>query len=323
VIKRERWVVAGVLAVVTVVGSVGVLTTNAHRSARATSDAITTSAKLPSNSAASTTTLPTASGDGGTTVAVTDAKQGNSTKKPGKTAGNVTVQDSPKAKATTKPKAKTSTPVGKATGKVQGTGRIKFGVNYPGVATFYGATGGGSCMFDTTSNLMVTAMNITDYDTANACGDYLKVTGPGGNSITVRVVDSCPECAVGQLDLSAQAFAKLATPSTGRIKISWHLLSPSLSGPVSYQYKSGSSQWWCGIQVRNHRNPVRSLELKVNGSWKNITRLGYNYFISADGSGCGSSIRITDIYGHQLTDTGLKVSPDVIQKGHAQFAGVS
>jgi expansin (peptidoglycan-binding protein) len=201
----------------------------------------------------------------------------------------------------------------------RGDGRIVFGRTYTGTGTFYAATGAGSCLFDASADLMVAAMNQQDYADAQACGARLAVTGPNGKTIAVRVVDRCPECPVGALDLSQQAFTQLAPASAGTITISWTLLSPALRGPVAYVYKEGSSGSWCGIQVRNHRNPVRTLELKVGGSWKTLPRQDYNYFESATGAGCGGAIRITDIYGHQLTDTGIAIRPGVEQAGLAQF----
>jgi expansin (peptidoglycan-binding protein) len=166
---------------------------------------------------------------------------------------------------------------------------------------------------------MIAAMNHTDYENSQACGDYLTVTGPSGTSISVKIVDQCPECQPGDIDLSPEAFATLAAPSVGRIPISWKLQSPQLAGPVAYVYKTGSSQWWCGIQVRNHRNPVRTLETLVGSTWQNVPRLDYNYFVSASGAGCGSQLRITDIYGNQLVDSGIAIRPDEVQPGHAQF----
>jgi expansin len=201
----------------------------------------------------------------------------------------------------------------------KGSGRIRFGTTYRGRATFYDADGGGNCSYPPSGDLMVGAMNQRDYANSQACGAYLAVTGPRGNTITIRVVDRCPECPPGAIDLSAQAFAKLADPSAGRISIRWRLVGPTLKGPVSYVYKTGSSRYWCGIQVRNHRNPVRSLAVLVNGTWKSLPRFDYNYFLSETGAGCGSRIRVTDIVGHQLTDSGIRVLPGQVQKGHVQF----
>jgi expansin (peptidoglycan-binding protein) len=206
-----------------------------------------------------------------------------------------------------------------ASGPTLGAGRIQYGPVYTGEGTFYGATGEGNCSYEATTDRMIAAMNQTDYQNSQACGAYVAVTGPSGASVTVKIVDRCPECKPGDIDLSAEAFAKLAAPSAGRIKISWTLLSPALSGPISFKYKDGSTTYWCAIQVRNHRNPVRSLEVQVGSAWKSLPRQDYNYFLSADGTGCGNPLRVTDIYGHQLVESGMAIKPGVVQPGTGRF----
>ncbi|MGW0838614.1 hypothetical protein ACWD26_00315 [Streptomyces sp. NPDC002787] len=54
-------------------------------------------------------------------------------------------------------------------------------------------------------------------------------------------------------------------------------------------------------------------------TWRQLPRQGYHYFVSADGIGCGSDIRVTDIHGRTLTDTGVTLTPDVDQPDRAQF----
>ncbi|KUO14685.1 hypothetical protein AQJ91_45530 [Streptomyces dysideae] len=196
--------------------------------------------------------------------------------------------------------------------------RVQPGLTYSGEGTFYGATGVGNCLYDATSDIGIAALNHTDYDNSRMCGAYLKVKGPRGE-ITVKIVDRCPECAPGDIDLGERAFARIADPVAGRVPITWQLVSPDIGGPVAYRYKEGSSQWWCGIQVRNHRNPVATLEVRTGSTWRQLPRYEYNYFVSENGTGCGSDIRITDIHGQTLTDTGITITPNVDQPGRAQF----
>jgi expansin (peptidoglycan-binding protein) len=202
-------------------------------------------------------------------------------------------------------------------------GRIQPRVTYRGVATFYDAgDGGGACLYGPSSDLMVAAMNHTDYESAKACGAYVLVRASNGVAVTVRITNECPlPCAPGQLDLSAQAFGKLANRSLGRIPVTWRLLSPSISGTMSIRYKTGSSRWWCGIQMISHRNPVALLEVRTSNGWRQLPRTDYNYFISAYGSGCGGTIRVTDIYGERLAINGIALRPDVVQPTGVQFAG--
>jgi expansin (peptidoglycan-binding protein) len=109
-------------------------------------------------------------------------------------------------------------------------------------------------------------------------------------------------------------------PSLGRIPITWSLLSPSTSGTLSIRYKTGSSRWWCAVQVIGHRNPVARLEVRAGGGWRQLSRTEYNYFLSDQGGGCGGAIRITDIYGEVLVLNGIALRPDAVQPTRVQFA---
>ncbi|WP_369244500.1 expansin EXLX1 family cellulose-binding protein [Streptomyces sp. R41] len=227
----------------------------------------------------------------------------------------------PKASATTSTPQSSATPR-RAPATASLAGRIRPKVTYQGVATVYKAgTGDGACSYGPSSDMMIAAMNTTDYETSKACGAYVLVRAANGASVTVRITNECPlPCAPGQLDLSEQAFAKLAAPSTGRIAITWSLLSPSTSDTISIRYKTGSSPYWCAIQAIGHRNPLARLEVRTSSGWRQLTRTGYNYFLSPDGSGCGGAIRITDIYGERLTINGITLRPEAVQPTRLQFA---
>jgi expansin (peptidoglycan-binding protein) len=94
---------------------------------------------------------------------------------------------------------------------------------YAGQATYYAADGTGACGFKATPNdLDVAAMNGSQYK-KSWCGQCVLVTGPNG-MVKVRIVDLCPGCAYGGLDLSEQAFASIAALSAGRVKITWHFV---------------------------------------------------------------------------------------------------
>lgn len=243
--------------------------------------------------------------------------------KPSKSPSPSASKTSPSATPTTepaRPKPAATRQAGSASAQL--AGRIRPGVDYDGVATFYdaGTGGGGACSFGPSDDVMTAAMNTTDYEVSKACGAFVRVRAAGGAAVTVRITNECPSpCKPGQLDLSAQAFAKLAAPSRGQIPITWSLLSPATSDPLSIRYKTGSSQYWCGIQVIGHRNPVARLEVRAGGGWTPLPRTEYNYFLSEQGAGCGGALRITDIYGERLTVEGITVRPDVVQPAGAQF----
>jgi expansin len=192
---------------------------------------------------------------------------------------------------------------------------------HSGEATYYAATGDGNCMFGPSpSDLMVCAMNNTEYNASSVCGASIRVKGRLGE-ITLRIVDRCPECPVGNIDLSKEAFAKIDDTIRGRVPVIWWYVESQVTGPIKYRVKTGSNAWWIGIQVLNHRTPVVKLEAFYNGAWVNIPRMDYNYFVYAGGLGPGPfTLRVTDFYGRQLVDSNVPLAPDTITSGQANFA---
>jgi expansin (peptidoglycan-binding protein) len=189
-----------------------------------------------------------------------------------------------------------------------------------GEGTYYDADGTGACSFDASpDDLMVAAINAPDFADAAWCGACLEVTGPMG-SVTVRVVDECPGCAHGDLDLSPQAFEKLAPLSAGRISIMWHEVACNVSGPIAYHFKDGANAYWTALQIRNHRYPIAKVEAMAGSAYEDIPRVDYNYFVDASGLGPGPyTLRVTDTRGHVLDDTGVPLGDDATRQGTAQF----
>ena len=118
----------------------------------------------------------------------------------------------------------------------------------------------------------------------------------------------------------AKAFDRLGARSRGEIPITWRLVSPPSPKSISLRYKTGSSRYWCGIQVLDHRNPVARLEVRAGSGWKQLPRADYNYFLSENGTGCGGAVAVTDIHGERLVVDPLPIKPDVVQPTSLQFA---
>lgn len=134
-----------------------------------------------------------------------------------------------------------------------------------GIITYYDATGAGACSFSPSpQNLMVAAMNAEQWDGSAVCGSYVEVNGPQG-SIVVRIVDLCPECKSGHLDLSREAFAVIANPIDGRVAVTWRSVSPELSGPVAYHSKTAATSGGrrCKYAIIATRSRVSSIETKA------------------------------------------------------------
>jgi expansin (peptidoglycan-binding protein) len=194
-------------------------------------------------------------------------------------------------------------------------------VSAMGEATYYDANGAGNCSFDPSpGDPMVAALNGPDYDHAAWCGACLAVSGPLGD-VVVRVVDQCPRCKHGDLDLSREAFARLAPLSAGRVRIAWHEVACPVSGPVEYQIKAGSNAHWIAIQVRNHRYAIGKLEARgAGGAYEALARADYNYFVASTGLGAGPyALRVTDVHGQALEDSAIELGPAGPRSGAAQF----
>ncbi|HEY3353951.1 MAG TPA: expansin EXLX1 family cellulose-binding protein [Polyangia bacterium] len=191
---------------------------------------------------------------------------------------------------------------------------------HTGEATYYTfADGTGNCSFPATpADLMLGAMNHVDYAASAVCGGCVRLTGPN-DTITIRIVDQCPECPQGNIDLSPQAFERIAALSAGRVAISWQYVSCGVTGPIVYHFKEGSNQWWTAVQIRDSRNRIATVEYRAaGGAYEAVPRLDYNYFVAASGMGPGPyAFRVTDVYGHVLEDTGIPF----VEAGDAAGAG--
>ena len=171
-------------------------------------------------------------------------------------------------------------------------------------------------------NLDVAAINDAQYAVSSVCGACAEVTGPKG-SLTVRIVDRCPGCKRGDLDLSRQAFAKIAVPAEGRVPIEWRLVSCAVAGPFTYDFAPGSSRYWLGLQVRNARVPVKALEWHSDGKWKPFELQNHNYFVVSSEVEAGPlRLRITGWEGQQVEDTLAAIKDKGSLVGKAQFAEV-
>jgi len=192
-----------------------------------------------------------------------------------------------------------------------------------GLITYYDADGRGNCLYDASpQNMGVAAIWIGQFQESAICGACAEVEGPKG-TLRVRIVDSCPDCTTpGHLDLSREAFAKIADPVAGRVNVRWRLVTCDIQGPLRYRFKEGSSQYWTGIQVFNHRVPVTKLEYWKNSAWVAVKRESYNYFVEPKGMGTGQlKLRVTGLDGQVLEDTlpGIVGDNSKIFDGSAQF----
>ena len=197
------------------------------------------------------------------------------------------------------------------------------GIVHTGEGTFYGGGYEGGCaMLDPVSrDYWIVAMNLEDYADARLAGAYLEVTGELG-TIKMLVTDLLPEGKKGDLDLYTDAFPLIAPVEKGRVPVSWRIipLDTAENAPVSYRFKEGSSPYWCGVQLLNHRYPISKLEyLNKDGEFVQINRRPYNYFESQEMGAGPFTFRATDIYGQVIVDYDIPLVLDTSIEGKSQF----
>ncbi|KAF8609855.1 barwin-like endoglucanase [Ceratobasidium sp. AG-I] len=91
-----------------------------------------------------------------------------------------------------------------------------------GKATWFN-TGLGNCGKVSKDSQLVVALATKTYAGGKFCGKTITIKNTkNGKTTTAKVMDSCPGCGAGDLDLSPAAFKKLGALSTGVLSVSWN-----------------------------------------------------------------------------------------------------
>jgi expansin (peptidoglycan-binding protein) len=130
------------------------------------------------------------------------------------------------------------------------------------------------------------------------------VTGKG-KSAMLRVV-TYGDTTNDSIDTSPQAFSILNVNEYPR-SVTWQFAKCPDTGPMMYEFQTGSSEYWTSLWVRNARVPLAKIEVEsVNHStWTQLTRAnGDGTATDASGFGAGKfTIRSTGLDGQQVSDT--------------------
>nr|RBR02054.1 hypothetical protein FVER53263_11600 [Fusarium verticillioides] len=223
---------------------------------------------------------------------------------------------------TTKPSTpKTSTP---STGSGSKSTPIGNGASVSGSSTFYGGNlAGGNCMFSTytlPSGILGTAFSGQKWDNAANCGACIEVTGPSG-TIKAMIVDKCPECDPGHLDLFPDAF-KAVGGTDGIVKTSYKFVECGITTPLVLHNKEGTSANWFSIQVVNANEPVKSVQVSTDGgsTWKRTERKDYNFFENPAGFGKTSvDVKVTSSTGKSVVVKNVGVTAGAQYKAGSNF----
>lgn len=190
-----------------------------------------------------------------------------------------------------------------------------------GQAYYYNPGGGeGSCSFGPLpSGGLYVSLAPPQYANGASCGGYLDVSGPDGK-VQAEIVDQCPGCTDGGLDMSEAAFARVASPAAGTADVSYRLVrDPRPAGRLSVRIAQSSSAGWLALQVIGNGNPLSSVAVTADrragaGGWQSLTLNSDGYWAAPAGAGSGPfQVRVTDVFGHRVTLPGIRLLPGSVQ----------
>ncbi|HUY51075.1 MAG TPA: expansin EXLX1 family cellulose-binding protein [Streptosporangiaceae bacterium] len=162
------------------------------------------------------------------------------------------------------------------------------------------------------------------YASGVACGSYLEVRGPSG-TVRAEVVDSCADCRTETIDLSRAAFERIADPRSGTVAVSyWPAADPPLRGPLVLRVSTAAGPRSLAIQVINHGNRLTSVEVAAGSGnrWQRLAADPDGYWTGLSGTGQAGAgraggrrirVRITDVMGHQVVVSGVKLGTGTVR----------
>ena len=126
------------------------------------------------------------------------------------------------------------------------------------------------------------AINLPQWDEGRACGKCVNVwcTDPFCTTqfepVKLMVVDLCPECKEGDLDLSIPAYEEVTGRWPHRLRVEWDWTDCGewFEDDIRMDLKDGSNAWWRAFYFSNSRYPLSSVS--ING--RSLERQEFNFW---------------------------------------------
>ncbi|KAG7397252.1 hypothetical protein PHYBOEH_001064 [Phytophthora boehmeriae] len=173
------------------------------------------------------------------------------------------------------------------------------------------AIGMGNCAFMSSwaNSANYVAVNQAQWDGLTHCGQCIEATCTDSKcknkntAVILQVVDRCPECKYGDLDMSPAALTKIVGHNPGRIKIGWKYVDCPNPGTIKFCLKKGTNPWWVAVQPANTRIGVKGLT--INGKQAKLLDGAYYYYIESKDEVPFNSIKVaaTSINGDVVSGT--------------------
>ncbi|TDH69469.1 hypothetical protein CCR75_005960 [Bremia lactucae] len=184
----------------------------------------------------------------------------------------------------------------------------------------------GSCnlMYESGDADNYAALNDAQWNSTRNCGRCAEISCGDDrckdktSSALVYLVDRCPNCQPGDLDLSPTVFQKLTGSTSSRYSIKWKFVACPVRGNIQYCTKSGSNSSWLALQPTNLATGVANLRI----AHQSVTMVdSCYYYLLAGGQNVDLDavpVEVTSVTGEILTET-VKLSPNSCTEGTANF----
>jgi len=139
---------------------------------------------------------------------------------------------------------------------------------------------------------------------AGFCDACIWVVTDKGRSAMLRVV-TYGSTTSNSIDTSTGAYQDLNTGEYPR-GMTWQFAKCPDTGAMTYEFQTGSSQYWTSLWVRNARVPLAKVEVQSanHSSYTALTRGTDGTLTDASGFGMGTfSVRSTGVDGQEVVDT--------------------
>jgi expansin (peptidoglycan-binding protein) len=145
------------------------------------------------------------------------------------------------------------------------------------------------------------------------CDACIWVETAKGKSGMFRVV-TYGDTSMNSIDVSPDGYQTLNVNENPR-SMTWRFAKCPDTGPLLYEFQTGSNQWWTSLWVRNPRVPIAKVEVKSanHASFAELQR-GAGDGTVTDGGGFGKgpfTIRTTGVDGQTVEDSFDWPDPDI------------
>ncbi|RLN63115.1 hypothetical protein BBP00_00004312 [Phytophthora kernoviae] len=185
---------------------------------------------------------------------------------------------------------------------------------YEGDGTSYtlGDVSSGNCNFMSaisTASTNYAALNNDQWDNLANCGRCAEVSciddqcEDQTTTAVVQILDRCPECSSGDLDLSPTVFKNITGSDPSRLSIRWRFVDCPSPGTIEVCLKSGSNGYYVAVQPTNTLVGVETVT--INGESTTMVDSAYYYLITStsDVDLTTVAVSITSVDGEAIEGT--------------------